>query len=172
MRFLKERARPISFLATIPLIALLFTGTLGFNETGREAAATEIRVDLSERSMQLVENGEVARTYGVAIGRPSNPTPTGTFRTGRIVWNPGWVPPNSDWARNEKPRAPGDPKNPMQGVKIYFREPAYYIHGTNAPGSIGQAASRGCLRMRTEDAKAVARWIEANGGSVRMVIRA
>ncbi len=172
MRFLKARARPVSFLALIPILALVITGSLAFGDIGREAAPTEIRVDLSERSLKLVENGEVVSTYGVAVGRATNPTPTGTFRTGRIVWNPGWVPPNSDWARNEKPRAPGDPKNPMQGVKIYFREPAYYIHGTNAPGSIGQAASRGCLRMRTDEAKAVARWIESNGGSIRLVIRA
>ncbi|MDR0786381.1 MAG: L,D-transpeptidase [Gemmatimonadota bacterium] len=169
MRLLRTHTR-IPFLAAIPILALMAMGATAFNDADPVAESAEIRVSLSDRSIKLMENGEVVRTYGVAIGRPSHPTPTGTFRTGRIVWNPGWVPPNSEWARNERPRSPGDPKNPMQGVKIYFREPAYFIHGTNAPGSIGQAASHGCLRMRTEEAKAVARWIESNGGSVRMTI--
>jgi lipoprotein-anchoring transpeptidase ErfK/SrfK len=59
----------------------------------------------------------------------------------------------------------------MQGVKIYFREPWYYIHGTNDPGSIGTAASRGCLRMRASEAKELARLIERSGGSAPLVIR-
>jgi lipoprotein-anchoring transpeptidase ErfK/SrfK len=134
------------------------------------AGGVELRVDLSERELQVHKGGEVVQSYGVAIGRPSHPTPTGTFRTGRIVWNPGWVPPPREWARNMKPRKPGDPRNPMQGVKIYFREPWYYIHGTNDPASIGTAASRGCLRMRPSDARALARLIERSGGSVRLVI--
>jgi lipoprotein-anchoring transpeptidase ErfK/SrfK len=130
----------------------------------------ELRIDLSERVMRVMEGGEEVRRYEVAVGSRKHPTPQGSFRTGRIVWNPGWVPPNSEWARDEKPRAHGDPKNPMRGVKVYFREPAYYIHGTNAPASIGRAASHGCIRMRESDAVSVARWIEEQGGSVRLVI--
>ncbi len=127
-------------------------------------------VDLSERSLTVLEGGEVARTYSIAVGRSSNPTPTGSYRIGRVVWNPGWVPPPSKWARNMRARAPGDPRNPMQGVKMYFREPWYYIHGTNDPGSIGEAASRGCIRMRVGDAKALARRIVQHPGSVPLEI--
>jgi lipoprotein-anchoring transpeptidase ErfK/SrfK len=58
----------------------------------------------------------------------------------------------------------------MQGVKIYFREPAYFIHGTNDPGSIGRAASHGCLRMQVGAAKSLARRIQKYG-SVPMVIQ-
>jgi lipoprotein-anchoring transpeptidase ErfK/SrfK len=104
------------------------------------------------------------------VGTRKHPTPTGRFRTGRIDWNPRWVPPPSEWARKFKPRAPGDPRNPMQGVKIYFREPWYFIHGTNDPGSIGTAASHGCIRMRTKDAKSLARRISKHG-SVTLVIQ-
>ena len=42
---------------------------------------------------------------------------------------------------------------------------------TNAPASIGQAASHGCIRMRERDAVKLGRWIEAKGGSVRLVIK-
>jgi len=157
------------FLVAIPIVAtVLFRyDILGFFA---DAPPLELRVDLSERRMQVVENGKVVHTYPIAVGRPSNPTPTGRFRTGRIEWNPSWNPPNSPWARGMKPRAPGDPQNPMQGVKIYFREPAYYIHGTNDPASIGQAASRGCIRMTEGDAIALARRIERAGGSVPLII--
>lgn len=129
-----------------------------------------LRVDLSERVLEVLEDGDVVQSYGVAIGLPSHPTPTGTFWTGRIDWNPAWTPPNSEWARDEVPREPGDPANPMQGVKIYFKYPTYFIHGTNAPSSIGSAASHGCLRMETSEAKALARRIQKHG-SVKLVIQ-
>ena len=58
----------------------------------------------------------------------------------------------------------------MQGVKIYFNAPYSFIHGTNDPGSIGSAASRGCIRMTEDDAEDLAEWIQDNGGSVTMIM--
>jgi lipoprotein-anchoring transpeptidase ErfK/SrfK len=58
----------------------------------------------------------------------------------------------------------------MQGVKIYFEAPYYFIHGTNNPDSIGEAASHGCIRMDPDDAVSLAHQIEDAGGSVSMVI--
>ena len=57
-----------------------------------------------------------------------------------------------DWARDLDYQPPGAPANPMQGVKIYFQAPYYFIHGTNDPESIGEAASHGCIRMTARDA--------------------
>ena len=131
---------------------------------------TRIVVNLSSRELSVVEDGDVVVTYGVAVGRPSHPTPTGRFQTGDIVWNPSWTPPPTGWARNKRYQPPGAAANPMQGVKIYFRAPYYYIHGTNNPGSIGEAASHGCIRMTEDDAVALARRIERAGGSVPMLI--
>jgi lipoprotein-anchoring transpeptidase ErfK/SrfK len=151
------------------LVAVLF-----FTLRSRSAeAGTPLRleVSLSGRQLKVIENGKVARAYGVAVGRPSHPTPTGSFRTGTIDWNPAWTPPDVDWAKNKKPQPPGAPTNPLQGVKIYFRAPDYYIHGTNDPGSIGEAASHGCIRMTSSDAKALARTIQNAGGSVPLVIK-
>jgi lipoprotein-anchoring transpeptidase ErfK/SrfK len=107
----------------------------------------------------------------VAIGRPRHPTPTGSFRTGDIIYNPPWRPPPQYWARNLLPQPGGSPRNPMQGVKIFFREPYYFIHGTNDPGSIGEAVSHGCIRMTADDAVSLARTIERAGGSVPLEIR-
>jgi lipoprotein-anchoring transpeptidase ErfK/SrfK len=59
----------------------------------------------------------------------------------------------------------------MQGVKIYFLAPDFYIHGTNDPDSIGEAASHGCIRMTVCDAIRLARRIERAGGSVPLLIK-
>lgn len=128
-------------------------------------------VDLSTREMKVIENGDVVTTYGVAVGRPSHPTPTGTFRTGDIIWNPSWNPPPVGWARNKEYQPPGAASNPMQGVKIYFQAPYYFIHGTNDPGSIGEAASHGCIRMTPDDATALAHRIQDAGGGVLLTIK-
>jgi len=132
-----------------------------------QGAAPRIEVSLSERRLTLMQDGERVKSYSIAIGKPSHPTPRGSFSVSRIVWNPGWVPPNSDWAKGKKPREPGDSSNPMQGVKIYFRDPAYFIHGTNNPASIGEAASHGCIRMQTSEAVDLARRLMEMSGAGR-----
>lgn len=167
MRMASRRSLTALILVILPVLAAAF---LGLRSPESASAAMRLRVVLSERKLYVNEGGKVVKSYPIAIGRPSNPTPTGNFRTGRIEWNPSWTPPPREWARGMKPRRPGDPRNPMQGVKIYFREPWYYIHGTNDPASIGRAASRGCIRMRPSDATDLARRIQRNGGRVPLAI--
>ena len=169
--FAPIRSRSLrALLLSLPIFALLVTSALVIRRARGHADTMSLRVDLSQRTLKVIENGDVVRTYGVAVGTRKHPTPTGRFWTGSIEWNPRWVPPPTEWARKLRARAGGDPRNPMQGVKIYFKPPYYYIHGTNSPGSIGSAASHGCLRMRTKDAKALARRISKHG-SVLLVIQ-
>jgi len=168
MKRVKRRLPFLLLLMWIPIAAVVLTSSSAGDAS--ESAAMSLRVSLSGRELSVLQGGKVVKTFPVAVGRPSHPTPTGRFQTGRIEWNPRWVPPPREWAKGLKTREPGDPRNPMQGVKIYFREPWYYIHGTNDPGSIGKAASRGCIRMRTDDAKELARRIQRNGGSVALRI--
>ena len=123
-----------------------------------------LEVDLSERRLYIIESGEVSASYPVAIGKPSYPTPKGTFNIRRIIWNPRWVPPDSKWAKNKTAKGPGEPGNPMGRVKIFFSEPDYYIHGTREVDSLGAAESHGCVRMRNADVIAVAKRVMAAGG--------
>src|SRR5215217_5926918 len=131
------------------------------------AAALTLEVDVSERKLYVREGGDVVRTYPVAVGRPGNPTPRGRFRIRHIIWNPRWVPPDADWAKGKKPRAPGDPQNPMGRVKMFFQEPDLYIHGTREVDSLGQAESHGCIRMRNSDVIALAQTVMEHGGARR-----
>ena len=167
----KQHAR--SLAVAVPLVAAVFV--TGAAATGSFAAGTpaasrdgvQVTVDLSERKLVVLDGGQAVRSYGVAVGAAKHPTPTGGFRIRRMVWNPGWVPPNEKWAKNKKARDPGDPKNPMQAVKIFFREPDYYIHGTNDPRSIGTAASHGCLRMTPNEAAELGAYLMEHGGQLR-----
>jgi lipoprotein-anchoring transpeptidase ErfK/SrfK len=104
------------------------------------------------------------RRYSVAVGTRAKPTPMGQFTVKHIVWNPAWHPPDAKWAKGKQPAGPGDPKNPMKIVKIFFQEPDYYIHGTDAEDSLGSAASHGCIRMAQEDVYKLARYLQDHAG--------
>ena len=126
-----------------------------------------LSVDLSERVLYVMKDGEQVESYPVAIGQRAHPTPTGRYRIRHLVWNPRWVPPDARWARNRRPRAPGDPRNPMGRVKLFFKDPDLYIHGTHEVDSLGSAESHGCLRMRNSDVVALARRVMEHGGAPR-----
>lgn len=132
------------------------------------AAATRLEVDISERTLSLYHRGEVVKTYDVAVGEPEHPTPQGDFTISRIIWNPAWVPPpNAKWADDKEKKAPNDSDNPMVGAKLFFEYPDYYIHGTDATHTLGQAESHGCIRMDPADVKDLAAWVQKHGGEDR-----
>jgi lipoprotein-anchoring transpeptidase ErfK/SrfK len=164
-----NQSRLSAILVVVPLIPFLMWSPI------RRLLAPEpplrLEVSLSAREMKVIENGQVVKRYGIAIGQPAHPTPKGRFQTGAIEWNPDWTPPPSKWARGKRYQPPGAASNPMQGVKIYFKPPYYFIHGTNNPGSIGRAASHGCIRMNESEAIELARRISRTQGSVPLVIR-
>ena len=154
----------VTVLPLLPALALLYFRPLGGDPPIR------LEVSLADRQLRVMQGADVVKSYDIAIGRPSHPTPTGRFRTGKIVWNPSWRPPPEDWARDLEYQPPGAAGNPMQGVKIYFSAPDYYIHGTNDPESIGEAASHGCIRMTVADALDLARRIRRAGSGVALRI--
>ena len=47
-----------------------------------------IVVSLEDRKLALVEDGQVKKIYTVAVGKPSTPSPVGTFKIERRVANP------------------------------------------------------------------------------------
>jgi len=136
------------------------------------AAAYQRASPLADRDLHIVVNlpayrldalagDSMIRTMRVAVGMPRYPTPRGEFEITSIEWNPRWVPPSSPWAAKEQPMEPG-PNNPMGRVKLNFR-PLYFLHGTPFGQSIGSAASHGCIRLRNEDAIALALLVQRFG---------
>lgn len=102
-----------------------------------------IVVSLEDRKLALLEDGQVKKVYSVAVGKPSTPSPVGTFMIERRVANP-------TYHHNGKTVAPGT-RNPVGTRWMGLSTPGYGIHGTNEPKSIGKAASHGCIRMAKAD---------------------
>jgi lipoprotein-anchoring transpeptidase ErfK/SrfK len=119
--------------------------------------------------MLVVQRGDsTLKTFAVAVGKDDFPTPVGDYRIIKMIWNPSWrPPPGADWAKGKTAKGPGEPGNPMKVVKIFFREPDYYIHGTGDVESLGSAASHGCLRMDPTEVADLARIIMEHGGQPR-----
>ncbi|MFL5555807.1 MAG: L,D-transpeptidase [Gemmatimonadaceae bacterium] len=131
-------------------------------------AAVTLQASLGARVLTVLQGNEKIKTYAVAVGNPRYPTPRGTYKIKKIVWNPSWhPPPGAAWAKGKRPQGPGDPNNPMKVVKIFFREPDYYIHGTDDIESLGAAESHGCLRMDPSEAADLAKMIMDHGGQPR-----
>jgi lipoprotein-anchoring transpeptidase ErfK/SrfK len=113
----------------------------------------QIIVSFSDRRLYLITKPGEAMTYPVAI-------PTGEARwqgvtavTSKRV-NPPWTP-TPDMVR-ANPRLPrwvpgGHPMNPLGIRAMYLGTSAYRIHGTDAPWTIGQAVSHGCIRLTNDD---------------------
>jgi hypothetical protein len=109
----------------------------------QDAPKRVIVVSLEDRKLALVEGGQVKKVYSVAVGKPSTPSPTGTFSIERRVANPVYH-------HDGKTVAPG-PRNPVGTRWMGLNKTGYGIHGTNEPKSIGKAASHGCIRMAKAD---------------------
>jgi lipoprotein-anchoring transpeptidase ErfK/SrfK len=165
------RKTPVFLRALGLLSVLLLSGTGAAQpdttELPADAAQLRLEVDISKRVLRAYLGDERVGSYPVAVGQPSHPTPKGSFRVRRVVWNPRWIPPDVPWARKKKPTDPGDPDNPMGRVKMYFVFPDYYIHSTPDEDSLGRAESHGCIRMRTSDAIELAQMVMKYGGQPR-----
>ena len=104
------------------------------------------------KGLYLYNGMRLWRTFGVATGQSSYPTPVGRWSIVTMQRNPWWYPPNSDWARGEKPVPPG-PGNPLGTRWMGLSAAGVGIHGTPDSASIGYSASHGCIRMHIPSAE-------------------
>jgi lipoprotein-anchoring transpeptidase ErfK/SrfK len=148
----------------IPILALVLS-TLFATTASTGGNEVTLAVSTKKNILELRVGNRLIHRYDVSVGKKAHPTPPGTYRVNHIVWNPSWVPPNEKWAKGKKAAAPGSDKNPMKVVKIFFREPDYYIHGTGDEDALGGAASHGCIRMSQRDAFALGRYLMDHGGA-------
>ncbi|HEY4606707.1 MAG TPA: L,D-transpeptidase [Acidimicrobiia bacterium] len=100
-------------------------------------------IDLSDRSLTYYELGEEVLSTTVAVGSPRNPTPTGEFF---VTDNVTLSDPSSPWG----PHAFGLSARSETITEYNGGDGIIGIHGTNKPGSIGNAASLGCVRVHNE----------------------
>ena len=117
-------------------------------------------VNIPAFRLDVYENGTLRTSYPVTVGKLRDRTPTGHYKLQKVVWNPWWHPPY-----NRRPKdkvTPPGPNNPMGKVKLYFAD-MYYLHGTPKEHEIGTPASRSCVRLRNDDAIALAKLVHRYG---------
>jgi len=121
------------------------------NYPTREAPGT-IVIDTPNTYLYYVLGGGQAVRYGIGVGREGF-TWAGVQSIARKQEWPDWHPPQEMIDR--QPYLPrfmaGGPGNPLGARAMYLGNSLYRIHGTNAPSTIGQRVSSGCIRLTNAD---------------------
>ena len=113
----------------------------------------QIIVSFGDRKLYWIHRRGEAISYPIAVPREQSRWSGVTSVSDKRV-NPSWTPTPS--MMRENPRLPswvpgGHPMNPLGVRALYLGSSTYRIHGTDAPWTIGTAASKGCIRMYNED---------------------
>jgi lipoprotein-anchoring transpeptidase ErfK/SrfK len=124
--------------------------TVSFNP---KYTSGQIIVSFSDRRLYLITKPGQAISYPIAVPREVDRWQGSTTITSKRE-NPSWRP-TPDMLR-ENPRLPswvpgGHPMNPLGVRALYLGSSLYRIHGTDAPWTIGEAVSKGCIRMFNKD---------------------
>lgn len=123
-------------------------------------AGAAVVVNVPQRMVFAMSPDGVA-AYPAAVGSAGWATPLGEFSVVSKETNPTWDVPES--IREEARRAgralplkvPPGPSNPLGAYWIGLSLGSVGIHGTNAPTSIYQAGTHGCIRLRPDDIAAL-----------------
>jgi lipoprotein-anchoring transpeptidase ErfK/SrfK len=107
-------------------------------------------IRLRTHRLQLWRGRHVVATYPVAVGTPSTPTPRGIFYVVELL----------------QPHSPDGSYGPFSfGLSAHSSVLKYFaggdgrvgLHGTNEPSLIGSSVSHGCVRLRNEPIRRLAR---------------
>jgi lipoprotein-anchoring transpeptidase ErfK/SrfK len=117
----------------------------------REAYPRYIYIDRASFTLRYYRNLKLNRSYTIAVGQAGYDTPTGEYSLQSKEVNPTWHVPDSDWAGELAGQdIPPGPGNPLVARWMGIYDGAG-IHGTYETGSLGSAASHGCIRMAVDE---------------------
>jgi len=113
---------------------------------------TVVTVDRGGFTLRLYKKLKLKKSYKIAVGQAGLETPAGVYRVQNKAVNPAWSVPNSPWAGSLAGQVipGGAPNNPLKARWLGIYNGAG-IHGTSEVGSLGTAASHGCIRMAVPD---------------------
>ena len=110
-----------------------------------------ITVDRGGFTLRLFRDLKLAKEYTIAVGAQGFDTSAGLYDIQSKQVNPTWYVPDAAWAGDlAGTTVPPGPDNPLQARWMGFNGGAG-IHGTSDIGSLGSAASHGCIRMAVPD---------------------
>jgi lipoprotein-anchoring transpeptidase ErfK/SrfK len=160
---------PISVFAFILALAIPSFAQTAKPAAGHRTSRTAL-VSIPDRKLAVIEEGNVIASFSVAVGAPASPSPTGEFQIVTRVSNPTYYHPGMV--------IPSGKDNPVGTRWLGLSQKGYGIHGTNAPKSVGRAASHGCIRLRNRDIERlftmlrVGDWVEIHGERDEQVAQA
>jgi lipoprotein-anchoring transpeptidase ErfK/SrfK len=110
-----------------------------------------VTVDRPAFTLRLFKRLKLVKSYKIAVGQAGLETPAGIYHVENKAVNPSWHVPNSAWAGELAGQViPPGPENPIKARWLGIYAGAG-IHGTSDVGSLGTAASHGCIRMAIPD---------------------
>lgn len=112
---------------------------------------TYLTIDRDNFKLRLFKNLKQNKTYTIAVGAVGYDTPSGEYNIQNKAVDPVWNVPDSDWTGDLAGQSiPPGPNNPLKARWMGIYDGAG-IHGTDDTGSLGTAASHGCIRMGIPD---------------------
>ncbi len=106
-----------------------------------------VTVDRPAFTLRLFKRLKFVKSYKIAVGQAGLETPAGIYHVQNKTVNPSWHVPDSAWAGELAGQViPPGPENPIKARWMGIFDGAG-IHGTSDVGSLGTAASHGCIRM-------------------------
>lgn len=110
-----------------------------------------VTIDRPAFKLRFFKRLKLKKTYTIAVGQAGLETPAGLYHVQTKEVNPSWHVPTSAWAGDLAGRViPPGPDNPIKARWLGIFNGAG-IHGTTDIGSLGTAASHGCIRMAIPD---------------------
>ncbi|HKA20911.1 MAG TPA: L,D-transpeptidase [Blastocatellia bacterium] len=121
-----------------------------------------ITVNVPAFRLTLWQNGKEVKTYEIGVGMKKYPIVIGQRRITQIIWNPEWVPPDSEWVNESHSDVEpgehieaGDKRNPLGKIKIPLGD-GFLMHQAAKPTDLGHLVSHGCIRILKEDISDIA----------------
>ena len=116
-------------------------------------ADIQLTVNVPAFQMTLWQNGKEVKNYPIGVGKKDYPIFIGLPKARSIIWNPDWIPPDSEWVKPALRGViikPTDPRNPLGKLKIPLGY-GYLIHQAKGTQDLGNLVSHGCVRVMKND---------------------
>ncbi len=135
-------------MRSLALAALVFV----FASTGASAGIIA-RIDISDQTMTVMEDGNVLYSWSVSTARQGYRTPRGTYRPIRM---------HKMWYSHKYHMSP-------MPYSIFFHG-GFAIHGTDAVRYLGRPASHGCIRLHPSNAKTLYNLVQSHGAQNTRIV--
>ena len=122
-----------------------------------ETASTPIviKIDTKINMLGVFQGDKLIAAYPVTIGSAHTASPIGEWKVRGIAKMPPFRYDKEMLQHGQRSGnfhlLPPGPRNPVGVMWIALNKKGIGIHGTNDPGSIGRAASHGCIRLANWD---------------------